>query len=32
VPDVYGQPWRQIWEENFEQDMEIPTKEDIFSF
>ena len=32
VPDVYGQPWRQIWEENFEQNMEIPTKEDIFSF
>ena len=32
VPDIYGQPWRQIWEENFEQDMEIPTKNDIFSF
>lgn len=32
VPDMYGQPWIQIWEENFEQDMDIPKEEDIFSF
>jgi hypothetical protein len=31
VPDMYGRPWAHIWEQ-FEQDMEKPKKEDIFSF
>jgi len=30
--DMYGRPWGQIWEEYFEQDMEQPKGEDIFSF
>ena len=32
VPDMYGRPWAQIWEQNFEQGMEKPEEEDIFSF
>jgi len=34
VPDMYGRPWAQIWEEYFEQGMEKPQNddEDIFSF
>jgi hypothetical protein len=32
VPDMYGRPWAQIWEQNFEQGMEKPKEEDIFSF
>jgi hypothetical protein len=32
VPDIYGRPWAQIWEQNFEQGMEKPESEDIFSF
>jgi len=32
VPDMYGRPWAQIWEEYFEQGMERPEAEDIFSF
>jgi hypothetical protein len=32
VPDMYGRPWAQIWEKYFEQDMERPEQEDIFSF
>jgi len=33
VPDMYGRPWAKIWEENFEQGMTRPEKnEDIFSF
>ena len=32
VPDMYGRPWAQIWEEYFEQDMERPEEDDIFSF
>ena len=32
VPDMYGRPWAQIWDEYFEQDMEKPEDEDIFSF
>jgi len=32
VPDLYGRPWADIWEENFEQDMEKPQTQDIFSF
>jgi hypothetical protein len=29
---MYGRPWAQIWEQNFEQGMEKPKEEDIFSF
>ena len=32
VPDMYGRPWAEIWEKHFEQDMERPEEEDIFSF
>ncbi|WP_428101420.1 hypothetical protein [Candidatus Rariloculus sp.] len=32
VPDMYGRPWAQIWEEYFEQGMEKPEEQDIFSF
>ena len=32
VPDMYGRPWAQIWEEFHEQGMERPVGEDIFSF
>ena len=32
VPDMYGRPWAQIWEQYFEQGMERPEEEDIFSF
>ena len=32
VPDMYGRPWAQIWEEYWEKDMEKPEGEDIFSF
>jgi hypothetical protein len=32
VPDMYGRPWAQIWEQYFEQGMEKPQEEDIFSF
>ncbi len=32
VPDMYGRPWAQIWEEFHEQGMERPAGEDIFSF
>jgi len=32
VPNMYDRPWAAIWEENFEQDMEGPEQEDIFSF
>lgn len=33
VPDMYGRPWAEIWERNFEQDMERDEdEEDIFSF
>lgn len=33
VPDMYGRPWAEIWEKNFEQDMEKDEEEeDIFSF
>jgi hypothetical protein len=31
-PDIYGQPWSQIWERYHEQGMEQPEGEDIFSF
>jgi hypothetical protein len=32
VPDMYNRPWGQIWEKYFEQDMQGPAEEDIFSF
>jgi hypothetical protein len=32
VPDMFGRPWAQIWEEYFEQGMQKPETEDIFSF
>jgi hypothetical protein len=32
VPDMYGRPWAHIWETYFEQGMEKPEEEDIFSF
>ena len=32
VPDMYDRPWGHIWEQYFEQDMERPEEEDIFSF
>jgi hypothetical protein len=31
-PDIYGQPWRQIWERYHEEGMQRPEAEDIFSF
>ena len=32
MPDMYGRPWGQLWERYFEQGMEKPQDEDIFSF
>ncbi len=32
VPDMYGRPWAQIWEKYWEEGMEKPGQEDIFSF
>lgn len=33
VPDMYGRPWAQIWEKNFEDGMQKPAPaQDIFSF
>jgi hypothetical protein len=32
VPDMFGRPWVQLWRQHFEQDMERPETEDIFSF
>ena len=32
VPDMYGRPWAQIWEKYFEQGMQKPQSEDIFTF
>jgi hypothetical protein len=32
VPDMYGRPWAQMWEKYFEQHMERPVQEDLFSF
>ncbi len=32
VPDIYGRPWAQIWEEYWEKGMEKPQGDDIFSF
>ena len=32
VPDMFGRPWAQIWEQYFEKGMQKPPEEDIFSF
>ncbi len=32
VPDMYGRPWAQIWRKHWEQDMQPPAEDDIFSF
>ena len=32
LPDIYGRPWAQIWEQYHEQGMQRPTEEDLFSF
>ncbi len=32
VPDMYGRPWAQMWEQYNEQGMEKPEEEDIFTF
>jgi hypothetical protein len=32
VPDMYGRPWAQIWEQYFEAGMERPEEKDVFSF
>lgn len=32
IPDMLGRPWAEIWEQYFEQGMERPAEEDIFSF
>jgi hypothetical protein len=32
VPDMYGRPWAQNWELYFEQGMQKPQEDDIFSF
>jgi hypothetical protein len=32
VPDMYGRPWAQMWEQYNEQGMEKPPEKDIFTF
>jgi len=32
IPDMYGRPWAHIWQKYFENGMEQPQEEDIFSF
>jgi len=32
IPDMYGRPWAHIWEKYWEEGMERPEEEDIFSF
>jgi hypothetical protein len=32
VPDMFGRPWAQIWEQYFEEGMERPEEESIFVF
>ncbi len=32
VPDMYGRPWGQIWEQYHEQGMQRPEEDDMFSF
>ena len=32
IPDMYGRPWAEIWEEYFEKGMQKPKGEDIFTY
>jgi hypothetical protein len=32
VPDMYGRPWAQIWEQYYEHGMQTPAAEDLFRF
>ena len=32
IPDIYGRPWAHNWEKYFEQGMQKPQSEDIFTF
>ncbi|MEJ1962858.1 MAG: hypothetical protein WDO56_15435 [Gammaproteobacteria bacterium] len=32
IPDMYGRPWAQMWEQYNEQGMEKPAEKDIFTF
>lgn len=32
LPDMYGRPWAQIWEQYHEQGMQRPPEQDLFSF
>ena len=32
MPDTYGRPWAQIWDEYYEQGMQKPEEPDIFTF
>jgi hypothetical protein len=32
VPDMFGRPWAQLWEQYFEQGMKAPDEKDIFDF
>jgi len=32
VPDMYGRPWARIWEQYWEEGMDRPAADDIFSF
>jgi hypothetical protein len=32
VPDIYGRPWAQIWEQYFEEGMQRPEGESLFEF
>jgi hypothetical protein len=32
VPDIYGRPWAQIWEQHFEKGMKRPASDSIFEF
>jgi hypothetical protein len=32
VPDMYGRPWADTWEQYWEQDMKSPAQEDLFNF
>jgi hypothetical protein len=32
VPDMYGRPWADIWEEYHEEGMTKPEEEDLFTF
>ena len=32
LPDIYGRPWAQIWEQYHEQGMQRPAEQDLFTF